>query len=319
MNHLNDETKNCCIETIAPRDDWLLRIGHRFINLNYLKNEDMLNRRMLEHSYICRGQLVRPLPHELERSLYDIIEEDPLRSYNYIERESVKTQILIPRMALYLSARTIEAICDKLFTKKDINEQFVQLLYQYFFSVYFKRVYSWSSLHLLIKASKAYPVHFKTTLKTLLVDIQLKNNLLLDYIETLSEKDCTRLLKFVTELQLTPEQFNHNLPVIYLMFKKCEKNDLIFQYIQANLELYNLYCAYNKNYGRLLLCFIQSLSGFNVRIRVIKRIIENHCTSYKSPCMAALEKFVLELIALQINVFEGPRIVIPRPVENFQL
>lgn len=161
MNHLNDESEHCCIET--PTEDWLFRIGDTIINLNYLKNEDMLNRRILEHSHVCRGELVSPAPQALERSLYDIIEEDPIRSYNYIERQSVNTLVLIPRMALYLSARTIEKICDKIFTKKAINEQFVQLFYQYFFHVYFKRVYSWSSLHLLIKASKAYPVHFKTT------------------------------------------------------------------------------------------------------------------------------------------------------------
>lgn len=151
------------------------------------------------------------------------------------------------------------------------------------------------------------------------MDTELPNNILLDYVETLNEKDCTDLMEVVCEIQLALDQFNHNLPVIYLIYKKCRKNDSIFQYIHANLELYNLYCAYNKNYGRLLLCFIQNLSGFDVRIRVLKRMTENHCTFYKNACVMALEKFVFQLIALQLNVQERPRIVIPREVEHFQL
>lgn len=317
MNRLNYITEHSCMETIAPRDDWLVRIGHRFINLNYLRSEDVWNRNLLDNSHTCIGKLVFAAPQALERSLYDIIEENPLKCFNYIQTESMRTQVLVPRMARYLSARSIEIICDRIFSKQGINEQFVELFYQYFFDIYFKRFYSWSSLHMLIKASKAYPVHFRSTIKILFKDTGIPNNILLDYVETLDEKNCNDLINFMPEIQLTAAEFNHNLPVIYIVYKKCEKNENVNQYIHSNLELYSEFCAYNKNYGRLLLHFIQNMSGFNVSIRAIKKMIENHFTPFKSPCVTALEKFVFDLITLQMNFHENPRIVIPRPTEDF--
>lgn len=303
---------NCRMETIAPIGDWVVQIDHTIFNLSYLKTEDTLNRRQIEPPII-------PPPHETERSLYQHIEEDPLRSFNYIQREAVKTVVFITRIALFLSAATLDKICGKIFSRKDVDDQFVKLWYEHFFCVYFKRVYSWSSLHLLIKASKAYPAHFKITIKIMLMDTYLQNNILLDYIETLNKEDCTNLMKSVKEIPLTCEQFDHNLLVIYLVFKKCDKSESIIQYVHVNLEANYKFCANNKNYGRLLLCFIENLSGFNVNIRNVKQLAESHCTSYKSACMTALEKFSRDLIDVQLNFQDRPRIFLPREVKNCSL
>ena len=173
--------------------------------------------RMPKRSHICLEEHETPVAVQiLEKSLYDIarIEDDPIRNYEYVEREAVKNVILIPRMALYLSEEAVEAICDKIFTRHNINEQFVTLFYKYFFHVYVKRDCSWSSLQILFKASQAYPQHFKTAIREMMVDSQFPSNILRDYIRCLKQEDCKTLLKTVSELQLTPEQFNRNEPVI---------------------------------------------------------------------------------------------------------
>lgn len=153
----------------------------------------------------------------------------------------------------------------------------------------------------------------------MLMDTELPNNILLDYVESLRKEDCTDLMKDVCGLQLTLDQFIHNLPVIYLMYKKSQKNDIFFQHILANLELCNICCAYNENYGRLLLCLIQNLSRNDERtLRVIEIIIENHFSIYKSVCQTAFDKFVLSVSHLQQDIDEILTIVILRQVENVQ-
>lgn len=308
-----------CMETIAPRDDWLVRIGHTFINLNYLKNEDVWNRKISNNSHMYAGKLIFPASKEQERSINDIIEEDPIGKFNYFQTESLKCNILVPRMAVHLSPRSIEIICDRVFSKKNVNEEFVELIYKYFITIYLKRYYSWSSLHLLVKASKAYPIHFKTTVEIMMKDLEIPNNILQDYVETLDQNNCSNLMKFITELNLVKEEFNHNIPFLYLLYTKCRRNEDIFNYILSNLEQHGRFCAYNKSYGRFLLYVIQNVSGYSFQIKSLKRMIEKHCTPFKGPCMAALEKIVREIMELQMNFHEEPRIVIPRPVDNFEL
>ena len=113
-----------------------VRLRHRYINMNQINSD---NRRMPEESHISFQAVVATVPEHVEGSLDDTsVEEDFSSNYYHIERESVMNFLLIPKMALYLSPKVIEKICDKIFSRKGVNEEFVELFYEHFFRVYVK-------------------------------------------------------------------------------------------------------------------------------------------------------------------------------------
>ena len=265
--------------------------------MNHLKSD---NRRMWEENHLLLRALVAMVPEKFEGIIDDILKVEDLANNYYdlqlllqlLERETLMNFVVIPKMALCLSPKVIEKICNKIFSRKGVEEDFVKLFYEYFFRVYVKRVYSWSSLHLLIKASKAYPEYFKTTIGAMFRDTEVPNNILLDYVRCLNQEDCTDLIITVWELLLTPEQFDHNLPVLCAIFKKCVVNDLIVRCVKTDLVLFNIHCARNQHYGRLLYLFIESLAhGFCVSVRVIRRLIYSHQTSFRWLCGLALQEY----------------------------
>ena len=258
--------------------------------MNHFKSD---NRRMSEENHTFLRALVAMVPEKFEGIIDGIVRvEDLTNNYYDIQRESVMNFILIPKMALYLSPKLIEKICNKIFSRKGVEEDFVKLFYEYFFRVYVKRVYSWSSLHLLIKASKAYPKYFKTTMEAMFLDTKVPNNVLLDYVRCLNQKDSTDLITTVSELLLTPEQFDHNLPVLCAIFRKCIVNERILECVKIHLVFHNINCTRNQHYGRLLYLFIDSLAhGFFVRVRLIRRLIDSHQTSFRWVCLLALQEY----------------------------
>ncbi|CAB3234746.1 unnamed protein product [Arctia plantaginis] len=265
-------------------------------------------------------QITVPSEGVPERSIFKLLEEDPLKHLDYIQTLGVQDKSLMPRLASHASGKAIEIICEKILHKRsNIKEDFLDVFYLFFFPYFLQRKYTWFCLHLLVKASKAHPNRFQTTMKTLLVNTKIQSCILQDYVQRLNEVECAKMLQLYEELYFNAETFAHILPVTYLLCKNGGMTDDTFPLIYSGLNRYRDFCAQNKNYGKLLLFVVQNVHERNVRPKHLKKLIQAHRTIYKSLCRFAFVKFLLKLENQQEEIYFEPLITVPRPLDVLQI
>ncbi|XP_061727338.1 uncharacterized protein LOC133532604 [Cydia pomonella] len=225
------------------------------------------------------------------------VEAEPVARFDYMLEEGTKNNMLFKILAERLSSHAVERICKHMFESKNLKMLELDSFFCNFFPIYLKRAYSWFSLDIMVKANKAYPLSFRSLMLILLQDLEISNTMINDFVLTLDEAGKYEFMSIVMELELSTEEFIHNLISITSAYKGAEKTDRLQHYIYNSLIQYSTHCLSDWNYGRLLLAYLHSISHgqCSFDIRMMERLIEMHRSPFKRPCMAVLGDAIASL------------------------
>ncbi|XP_047542911.1 uncharacterized protein LOC125075258 [Vanessa atalanta] len=220
----------------------------------------------------------------------EIIDIDPISQFDYLVENCLKHSALYTMLAEKLSLTSVEKLCNHIFETNVLNLTFLQKFYTSFLPVYLKREYTRTSLDIIIKAEKYNSDIFKYLLELIIKDTELPGQVIQQYISTIDTKSQLELMKNIILFNLSNEVFMHHLYSIHILYKNCEKTDYIQQFILTKLSNVSQHCVNDKNYGRLLLTYLQAQKKFNKNYTVIQKIIDLHRSPFKKPCMNAFNE-----------------------------
>lgn len=235
---------------------------------------------------------VEDLSVKVDGDFFELLESDPISNFENMVLECVNNQKLLIDVSEKLSINTIEKITNHIFANNNVNYDFLQCFYQSFLPVYLKRDYTWFSLDLLVKSHIKDLKQFDKLIVLLIRSSDVPKKLLEDFFQTLNEECKKTFFLKIIEIDLSLKEFQHNLLLIHTAYKDVETDSKIQNFIYKNIIQYGPNCSTDKTFGRLLLAFIQ----FQNKIGIIKdyekveRIVENHCTPFKRPCLNCLRE-----------------------------
>lgn len=229
---------------------------------------------------------------KVDDDFFELLESDPISNFNNMVLECLKNEKLLIEISEKLSVNAMEKICTHIFANNDIEVDFLRSFYQCFLPVYLKRDYSWFSLDLLVKSHNKNPKEFDNLIILLIKSINIPNKLLEDFYQTLNEEEKKIMLFKIIEIDFSSEEFLHNLLLIYTAYKEVNTDLKIQDFIYKNIIQYGPNCTTEKTFGRLLLAFLQFQNkiGLVKDYEKVERIIENHCTPFKKPCINCLRE-----------------------------
>lgn len=291
-----------CLDAAAPENlenKWVKHFKKKRLNL--LKSEPKPNNSV---DKIKKGDIAllpdakedtKPviLYSEIDETFFESIETEPIFHFDFLVEKCVKDHKLFIELAEKLSGNTVEKICNHILSKKEVNEIFLEQFYTSFFPAYLEQEYSLVSLDLLVRAEKSNPSLFKKLLKLLFKNIEIPSKLFQDFFETLNEHKKSEFTSSLLEIDLSPKEFNHHLFTIYIAYKDSKKTDRINNFIFTNLLRNCEDCVSNKNYGKLILVFLQVMKD-NPRndIKKLEKVLEMHRSPFKKPCLNIFNEIV---------------------------
>lgn len=291
-----------CIAKAAPinaNNKWVQKFGPKRQNTEEIlqETEEILienNPQNLQGEDISTMDVEMQMEVEnsgVDDDFMNLLESDPISNFDAMVIECLKNQELLTNISKKLSVTAIEKISNYIFANK-VNNEFLQCFYQCFLPVYLKRDYSWFSLDLLVKSRIKNPKLFDKLIIVLIKSVNIPNKLLEDFFQTLNEEHKKKLLFKIIEIDFNLEQFVHNLLLLHTAYKEVTPDSDIQNFIYKNIIQYGPSCTTEKTFGRLLFTFLQ----FQNKIGIVKdydnmeRIIENHCTPFKRPCVNCLRE-----------------------------
>lgn len=247
-----------CLNAAAPPDEsnkWLQKFGPR--NLDLIKDfEDTIvvnDSPDTTHSPIVQDKQDEDILIVVQEFLdpdFDLV----LR-FDYFVNKCIKTPKLLTNLAQNLPTNTVERLFQHIFDSNDLNNQFLEYFYVNFLHTYIKRDNSRFCTNALLKIYNKYPQYLKLALKVILKDLEVKNNVVNNFISNLNANDQTEFLNLITDIEFTSEEFSHNLFNIYTAYKSCLKSDFLQNCMFLCLKKHSNFCCNDKNYGKLLLSF----------------------------------------------------------------
>ncbi|CAG9790667.1 unnamed protein product [Diatraea saccharalis] len=248
--------------------------------------------------------------------------EDLIMYIDHFMQECYLHPYQVTLLAQILSPAAVERMCRQIFSVKSLRTEFVEAFYTVFIPNYIKRFYSWSIIDLLKRANVAYPGPFKKLVQNLMQNTEVHEDILKDYVINISAKDKNNVMTSVAGLRLTAHQFMRQLKTINILFKGSDKSTVICEFVVEHLQEYSCFCYKNKDFGRLLLTYLQNFSCYPIDHETVRKMIDGHCTEFKSPCQTIFWDIYHELQRLQYQLMGGPRFYVDRPekeVSTFNL
>lgn len=217
---------------------------------------------------------------------------DILSKIDDLVEKCLKTPKLLIKLAETLPTSTAEKLIEHVISAEALKTDFLQIFYKYFIPAYIKRENSRFCTDILLKTHAKYPQLLKITLKIILKDVEIENNVINDFFTNLNSNELTKLLEFISDVDFSPEQYTHNLFSIYTAYKSCTKTDNIQNYMFTLLKHCNNFSSSDKNYGKLMLAFLQQEKGLkkNIDILLLEELVERHKTPFKRPCLSILNE-----------------------------
>lgn len=223
--------------------------------------------------------------------LTEVIETDLVTKWSYVVDECDRNGSLFTSIAGNVGEDCLEKFCEHIFASaKDLPNEFVRNFLNIFLPTYLKKPQSRFTLNCIDRALKCFPLHFKTVfLPCLVKDLDIPSNILSDYVQTLSASEKTDFLTKISDVKLSSEEFGHHLTALYTLYKDCEPTLCIQSYVLSNLEEHcNCYTT-DKNFGKLLLTFMQNCSVKHVNMKMLEKAVLSHQSAFKTPCIRKLE------------------------------
>ncbi|CAB3234748.1 unnamed protein product [Arctia plantaginis] len=285
-----------CLNAAAmlPPDNnnkWLLRFGPK--NLDLIKKTDDID---LTEDFPELDITDRPAENQenIQKLVEVLIDPDfdIVSKFHLIYEKCKEKPKLLTKLAENLPSDIIEKLTYHIFDTTNKSNQFLQYFYEYFVPVYIKKSNSRLCTELLLKANKLHTDCFKILLKVILKDTDIQNTIINDFICTLNVDQQTKLLTDINNIELSGEEFSHNVFNIYTAYKSCNKTENIQNTILSLLKTHSVHCSADKSYGKLLLAYLQQEKIFktNSNYVEIEKIIEIHKSPFKRPCHSVLEE-----------------------------
>ncbi|PZC72757.1 hypothetical protein B5X24_HaOG210684 [Helicoverpa armigera] len=284
-----------CLNAAGPQDEsnkWFQKFGPQ--------NLDLINK-TIDTIVVNDSPEIDDKPATQENQDEDILnaaqefldpEIDIISKFGDLVENCKKTPKLLEDLAKNLPTATAEKLFKHILDTKDISRDFLTIFYKYFTPHYIRRENSRFCTEILLETYKKYPVHFKLAFKVILKDLEVQNTVVNDFILHLEPKNLTDLLEFISDLQLSSEQFCHNLFTILTAYKTCNKTDIIQNYILSYLKTYPDTCSSDKNFGKLMLAYLQNEKACKNKIdcELLEGIVERHKSPFKRPCLSILKE-----------------------------
>ncbi|XP_050360283.1 uncharacterized protein LOC126780066 [Nymphalis io] len=287
-----------CIEAskLDQNNKWVQRFGSfnhekEAENVKESDNNAAISIPVLEHTNSHSLETLILEEVEISDNIWqEMIDIDPISQFDYLVENCLKHSALYPMLAAKLSLTSVEKLCSHIFKTDIINLTFLEKFYTLFLPVYLKREYTRTSLDIIIKAEKFNSVIFKYLLELMIKDTELSAQVLQQYISTMDIKCQSELMKNIISFNLSNDVFIHHLYSIHILYKNCEKTDSIQNYVLSKLSNASQQCVNDKNYGRLLLTYLQAQKKFSTNYTVVQKIIDLHRSPFKKPCMNAFNE-----------------------------
>ncbi|XP_046976109.1 uncharacterized protein LOC124542206 [Vanessa cardui] len=284
-----------CIEASKPdlNNKWIKRFGtfNQLDMKNTVKENDNITIPLSEHTNSVDKETLIQEKVEISEDIWQEMSDiDPISQFDYLVENCLKHSALYALLAENLPLTSVEKLCNHIFETNIINLTFLQKFYTLFLPVYLKREYTRTSLDILIKAEKYNSDMFKYLLELIIKDIDLPGQIIQQYISTIDSKCQLELMKNIISFNLSNEVFVHHIYSIHVLYKNCEKTDFIQQFILTKLANISQLCVNDKNYGRLLLTYLQAKKKYSTNYTVIQKIIDLHRSTFKKPCLNAFNE-----------------------------
>nr|XP_053622745.1 uncharacterized protein LOC128682188 [Plodia interpunctella] len=300
----SEEKAERCIAAAQPPDEtnkWIQRFGLKNCyrpnitsnNLNQNKTIISNVQTIDEDSDVSEND---DLNVEHFNELLESIQSEPVSKFPLLVTETLLDHRLLRHLAEKLNSNTAEKIINHIYENKDLNTEFVERIHQYFIPVLLHKEHGWFTLDMVLKSFRIYPKCFDILLKIILKDVQISNQVLQDLFENFNEKETYDVLLILMELELTTQEFLHNILGIYIAYKHCKKTVETQNWVYKQILQHGNGCANDKNYGKLLLAFLQTEKETQTlkNYGSIEKILEVHRSPFKRPCMNLLQELMIK-------------------------
>lgn len=243
------------------------------------------NIRMVEEPVISESD--KPVIEEEKQKQLpaDIIDLDPVNNFTEIIHMCTENTNTYCLLANSLSYQSIEKLYNYILNT-NVNKTFLEHFYKLTLPIIFKKEYS---IDLLLKIYEHE--EFKIFLQSILCDKEVPCMIMQEFIKTLNSEEKTKLIQILINIDLPREIFIYHLFTLYTAYKDCIKIQSIQDYIHAKLAQIAEDCVQDKNYGRLLLAYVQSQKSL-IKIKDIEELINIHRSPFKRPCLNSLTPIV---------------------------
>lgn len=284
-----------CITAAAPpveSNKWLRKFGPRNIDLINKTCETITvnDSPEIDESSVTQENQDESISNAEEEFLDPEI--DLLTKFDHLVQQCRRTPTLLVKLAQKLPTSTTEKLFEYILNTDGLNREFLGAFYKYFLHHYIKREHSRFCTDVLLQTYNKYPQYLTIALKVILKDLEIQNNVVNDFILNLNAKNQTEFLEILSDFEFTTDEFSHNLFNIYTAYKTCNKNDSVQNYIFSCLKNYCDFCCSDKNFGKLMLAFLQheKVLKRGVDFIVLGGIIERHKSPFKRPCMSVFKE-----------------------------
>ncbi|XP_060808416.1 uncharacterized protein LOC132903661 [Amyelois transitella] len=283
---------------------WILRFGQKNVkkrNITSINNDHESSSIVPEKRPAFKKNEV--LNSERFVELTELIQNEPLAKFDHLVSECAKNNKLLIYLANKLCVGAVEKIVNHTYEDKSLDPMFIEDFHKYFIPTLLRKEHSWFALDMLIKSRKIYPEAFELLLKIIIKDTDITSKVLQDLVENLNEEQLTDFFILLMNIELSKEEFIHNLFSIYTAYIGCNKNLDVQNWVLAQLTKYGHSCISEKNYGKLLLAFLQSenesLSFKNYKS--VEQVLEIHRSPFRRPCMMLLKEILEKLKTIDVN------------------
>lgn len=277
-----------CLNSAPPLDDnnkWVLKFGIR--NPDLLPKTTGNNIANDSPSYDDISIVQEQLNEKNSTILEEVLDPEFDIKANFFELVNIclKEPNSLTKLAETLPKNTVETLYTLIFESNDLNTEFLELFFEKFSPAYIKRDSSRFSSNILNKTFEIYPQYLKYTIKAIFNDLDIENNVVLDFISSLSPQNQSEFLLMLSNMNIMPIE-NHILS-IYTAYKTSNKIDSDQYFILKCLKNYSNLCINNKNYGKLMLAYLQCEKSLKRDIisNDFVELIEIHKTPFKKPCL----------------------------------
>ncbi|KAH9635892.1 hypothetical protein HF086_002452 [Spodoptera exigua] len=284
---------NRCLNAASPPDPgnkWLQKFGPQNLDLIKKSNETIIVNDSPEYDDVPATQentdanLTNDVEHFLDPEI------SILTKFEGLVGKSIKTPKILGKLADTLPTSTAEQWIEHILSAESLNTDFLTLFYKYFIPTYVKRENSRFCTDTLIKTHEKYPQLLKISLKIILKETERENNVINDFFSSLNADELTNLIEFISDIDLNSEQYTYILFNIHTAYKSCNKTDNVQNYIFSLLKNCNNFCSSDKNYGKILLAYLQHEKKLrrNIDIILLEELVERHKTPFKRPCLSII-------------------------------
>ncbi|XP_050556726.1 uncharacterized protein LOC126911823 [Spodoptera frugiperda] len=284
-----------CLNAASPPDPsnkWLQTFGPQNLDLINKTNDTIIVADSPENDPVSETQenVDDNLTIDIEQFLDPDV--DILLKIDDLVEKCLKTPKILVKLAETLPTSVAEKFIEHIITAEELKTDFLQIFYKYFIPTYIKRENSRFCTNILLKTHAKYPHLLKITLKIILKDVEIENNVINDFFTNSNSDELTKLLEFISDVDFSPEQYTHNLFSIYTAYKSCTKTENIQNYMFTLLKHCNNFSSSDKNYGKLMLAFLQQEKGLkkNIDVLLLEELVERHKTPFKRPCLSILNE-----------------------------